>query len=246
MRKFDLRPNVCDEHKTNPPDRVVAFPMAQTPRSMTKTDVAFETLRTGIEEGRYKPGEHLRLAVLLEELEMSPTPIREAMRLLQAEGLLEHHPHRGVVVRSYSAEQAEEIYRLRSLLEPLATELSVRRARDAEVAAMRSLHEKLAQAVEAPGAQTNVAELNAAWHRAIYDASGSPYLEDFIARLWTALPVRAIWLTRRAAQSISQHTEIMAAIESRDSAAAERLMKAHIDFGAVSTTEHLRAIGNGQ
>lgn len=220
--------------------------MAQTPRSMTKTDVAFETLRTGIEEGRYKPGEHLRLAVLLEELEMSPTPIREAMRLLQAEGLLEHHPHRGVVVRSYSAEQAEEIYRLRSLLEPLATELSVRRARDAEVAAMRSLHEKLAQAVEAPGAQTNVAELNAAWHRAIYDASGSPYLEDFIARLWTALPVRAIWLTRRAAQSISQHTEIMAAIESRDSAAAERLMKAHIDFGAVSTTEHLRAIGNGQ
>lgn len=213
---------------------------------MTKTDMAFETLRAGIEEGRYKPGEHLRLAVLLDELDMSPTPIREAMRLLQAEGLLEHQPHRGVVVRSYSVEQAEEIYRLRGLLEPLATELAVKRASDAEIAEVRNLHEELAEAAGVRSAQTNVAELNAAWHRAIYDASGSPYLKDFIARLWTALPVRAIWLTRRAEQSISQHAEITAAIEARDPAAAEQSMRAHIAFGAVSTTEHLRAIGSGR
>jgi DNA-binding GntR family transcriptional regulator len=221
-------------------------PMAPTTRSVTKTDVAFETLRTGIEEGRYKPGEHLKLTDLLEELEMSPTPIREAMRLLQAEGLLEHLPHRGVVVRSYSAEQAEEIYRLRSLLEPLATELAVQRASDARVAAIRALCDELALAVGERIAPTNVAELNAAWHRAIYDASESPYLRDFISRLWTALPVRAIWLTSRAADSNSQHAEIMAAIESRDPAEAKRLMKAHIDSGAVSTTRHLRSIGSGQ
>ena len=211
---------------------------------MTKTDVAFETLRTGIEEGRYKPGEHLKLADLLEELQMSPTPIREAMRLLQAEGLLEHQPHQGVVVRSYSAEKAEEIYRLRGLLEPLATELAVERASEAEVAAIRSLHDELCRAIGARGAQSGVAELNAAWHREIYDASGSPYLKDFISRLWTALPVRAIWLTRRGAHSSAQHAGIMAAIEAREPEEAGRLMKEHIDFGAVSTCEHLLAIGN--
>lgn len=217
-----------------------------TARSMTKTDVAFETLRTGIEEGRYKPGQHLKLADLLEELEMSPTPIREAMRLLQAEGLLEHQPHRGVVVRSYSAEQAEEIYRLRSLLEPLATELAVQRASEKEVAGMRSLNDELCRVIEVGGAQSGVAELNAAWHREIYDASGSPFLKDFISRLWTALPVRAIWLTSRGSHSSAQHCEIMTAIESREPEEARRLMKEHIDFGAVSTTDHLRAIGDGQ
>ena len=91
--------------------------------------------------------------------------------------------------------------------------------------------------------QTSVAELNARWHRSIYDASGSSYLNEFIARLWTALPVRAIWLTSRAPRSISEHADIMAAIESRDGAAAAELMRAHVAFGAVSTGERLRAIG---
>ena len=162
--------------------------MAENLKSMTKTDLAFQTLRAAIEEGRLKPGERLTIAHLPEELSMSPTPIREAMRLLQAEGLLEHQPDRGVVVR------------------------------------------------------TNVSELNARRHRAIYDASGSSYLNDFIARLWLALPVRAIWLTRRAAHSVAQHGEIMAAIDARESGRAAELMREHVAFGAVTTGQHLRAI----
>ena len=217
--------------------------MSPSLRSMTKTDAAFQTLRAAIEEGRLKPGERLTMAKLPEELGMSPTPIREAMRLLQAEGLLEHQPHRGVVVRTYRVEQVDEIFRLRVLLEPLATELAVQRASDEQVAEMAALHEALALAVGEGGIQTSVAELNARWHRSIYDASGSSYLNEFIARLWTALPVRAIWLTSRAPRSISEHADIMAAIESRDGAAAAELMRAHVAFGAVSTGKRLRAIG---
>lgn len=217
--------------------------MAQSTRSITKTAAAFQTLRAGIEEGRFRPGERLTVARLRQELEMSPTPIREALRLLQAEGLLEHQAHHGVVVRRYQAEQAEEIYQLRVLLEPLATELAVQRAGDDWITEIRALHEQLAQAVADGSVQTNIAELNAQWHRAIYDASGSRYLNEFIARLWTALPVRAIWLTRRGEQSISQHAEIMAAIEARDATAASELMREHISFGAITTSEHLRSIG---
>lgn len=216
--------------------------MAQKPRSMTKTDLAFQELRSAIEDGRLKPGERLTIARLRAGLDMSPTPIREALRLLQAEGLLEHEPHRGVVVRTYRPDEAKEVYRLRILLEPLATELAVDRATEAEIEEMRDLHQTLMAAADPGPTQTDAAELNARWHRSIYDASRSPYLIEFIARLWQALPVRAIWLSRRAPRSVAQHVEIMSAIEARDAAAAAELMREHVTFGAASTVEHLRAI----
>ena len=212
-------------------------------RSMTKTEAAFHTLRAAIGEGRFRPGERLTLARLLEELDMSPTPIREAIRLLQAEGLLEHEPHHGVVVAEYSPEKAEEIYRLRGVLEPLATELAVERATPEQVESIRRLHDALAEAVRERNPRTDVAELNAEWHRALYAASGSRYLQEFIAKLWTAIPVRAIWLTRRAERSIEHHEAIMEAFGRGDAAAAAERMREHIAFGADSTTEHLRTIG---
>ncbi len=210
---------------------------------MTKTEAAFHTLRTAIEDGRFKPGEPLPLPRLLEELDMSPTPIREALRLLQAQGLVEHEPHRGVVVATYSPEKAEEIYRLRVTLEPLATELAVARASPDRVARIRDLHEELAKAVRDEESRTDFAELNARWHRTIYEGSESRYLQDFIARLWTAIPVQAIWLTRRAESSCEQHEAITEAIERREAAEAAELMRRHVQYGASTTTEHLRRLG---
>lgn len=210
---------------------------------MTKTEAAFHTLRTAIEDGRFKPGEPLPLPRLLEELDMSPTPIREALRLLQAQGLVEHEPHRGVVVATYTPESAEEIYRLRVLLEPLATELAVERATAEQVAHIRALHDELARAVHDDESRTDFAELNARWHRTIYEASESRHLQEFIARLWTAIPVQAIWLTRRARSSCEQHEAITEAIERRAAQEAGELMRLHVLHGASTTTEHLRRLG---
>lgn len=209
---------------------------------MTKTDLAFQTLRAAIEEGRYRPGEHLTLPRLLADLDMSPTPIREALRLLQAEGLLEHEAHRGVIVRRFSAERVEEVFRLRTVLEPLATELAARRATEEQLALVRALHAELTEAVTGGGVHTNSAALNAQWHRAIYDSSGSPYLKEFIARLWSALPVRAVWLTGRAKTSIAQHAEIMKALDARDAERASELMRDHVAYGALTTADHLHEI----
>jgi DNA-binding GntR family transcriptional regulator len=214
-------------------------------RSITKTDAAFHALRTAIEEGRLKPGERLRVNHLMDELQMSPTPIREALRLLQAEGLVVHHPHRGMAVAEYTLESAEEVYRLRGVLEPLATELAVERATGEQVAEMRRRHEELREAVRAGDPRTDLAELNAVWHRELYAACGSRHLQEFIARLWTTIPMQALWLTRRGPRSVEQHEQIMEAVERRDAAAARDLMRAHVDFGATSTAEHLRRIGEG-
>ncbi len=208
---------------------------------MTKTDTAFVVLRAAIEDGSYRPGEHLRLAGLVQDLDMSPTPIREALRLLQAEGLVQHHPHRGMVVAEYSVADAEEVYRLRVALEPLATELAVERASAEEVAGIRRVHDDLRAAVR-DRSRTDVAERNADWHRAIYAVSRSRHLQEFIGRLWQTIPVRALWLTRRAKRSLDQHALIMAAIEAGDAAAARDAMRAHIEVGGAETVEHLRAL----
>ncbi len=162
--------------------------------SMTKTQAAFHRIRAAIEEGRLESGARLRAAALQEELGMSPTPIREALRLLQAQGLVEHRPHHGMVVAEYSAEQTEEVYRLRLVLEPMATSLAAERVGEEQLARIHRRHDTLKDAIES----VDAAELNAAWHRAVYEAAGSRYLEEFIARLWGVLPLEAVWRSDRS------------------------------------------------
>ena len=212
-------------------------------RSVTKTEAAFRALRRAIENGRYHPGEHLRVQRLVEDLRMSPTPIREALRMLQSEGLVVHHAHRGTTVAEYSPEDAAEVYDLRLLLEPLAARLAAERVTDEQLVELRRLHTELAGAI-ADSHNSSAAELNQRWHRAIYDASASRYLQEFISRLWQALPGRAIWLTSRASMSLEQHERVTVALERRDPDAAFACMREHIALGATSTVAHMRSVGH--
>ena len=212
------------------------------PRSLTKTAAAFQALRSGIEDGRLRPGERLRISSLIAMLGMSPTPIREALRLLQAEGLVEHQPHRGMVVRLYAPEEVDELYRLRLLLEPAATERAAECATPVEIKQIQVLHRKLKSAVTSPSS-TNSAHLNAAWHRAIYGASSSPYLIQFIMRLWAAMPVEAVWLSSHAAVSIDEHQTITDALACGDGRVASEAMTRHIKQGQQMHAKRLRELG---
>ena len=82
------------------------------------------------------------------------------------------------------------------------------------------------------------------WHRAVYNASASRYLQEFISRLWQALPGRAIWLTSRASMSLEQHERVTVALERRDPDAAFACMREHIALGATSTIAHMRSVGH--
>ena len=209
--------------------------------SMTKTQAAFRQLRVAIEEGRLKPGDRLKATALQDELGMSPTPIREALRLLQAQGLVEHRPHHGMVVAEYPVEQIEEVYRLRLVLEPMATGLAAERATAEQLEEIRRRHDALREAVRAGDARVDAAELNAAWHRAVYEAASSRHLEEFIARLWGVLPLEAIWLDNRSDASIEEHERITAAVEGRDASKAAALVREHIKATARSRERLRRA-----
>lgn len=214
-------------------------PTLSPPQSTTKTEAAFVALRDAIEEGRLRAGDRLGVKRLVGDLQMSPTPIREALRLLQAQGLAVYEPHHGMVVAGYEPESIVEISLIRAQLEPLAVELAVGRADEAEIDEMCRAHEELGAALRSASGAGKAATLNAAWHRALYRPAGSPLLGDFIARLWSAVPVEAIWRSRRAKRSLAQHEEIMDAVLRGDAAAARDLMREHIEYGVKATLEQL-------
>jgi DNA-binding GntR family transcriptional regulator len=205
--------------------------MAQTATHRTKTELALQVLRDRIRTGALEPGRRLRLNELTAELGMSPTPIREALRLLQADGLVTYRPHQGIVVAELSEPQTAEVIRLRCLLEGSAVELAVALLTPARLRELERLHQRFLAAI-ATGRGREIVTVNEAWHHALYEASGSPLLIEFIRRLWDVYPWRTMWvLPGRAEQSAREHEEIMEALRAGDGAAAAERLRAHITSG---------------
>src|SRR5205085_6488704 len=200
-------------------------------RHLTKTELALELLRERIRSGELAPGQRLALEELTQLLGMSATPIREALRLLQADRLVDYRPHHGVVVTEPSKEVTREIYRIRSLLEPLAAELAVSELAEERLAELERLHAVLRSAVSS-GRGKQIAEANAAWHWTLYESAESTYLINFIRRLWEGFAWRTMWaIPGRAKQSLREHEAMMGAVRSRDAAEAAARMREHIESG---------------
>lgn len=194
----------------------------------TKAELALQVLRQQIRTGELEPGRRLRLNDLTRELGMSPTPIREALRLLQADGLVHYHPHQGIVVAELSSEETEDVVRLRCLLEPLAVELAVPSLTPEQLRVLENLHQKLLAAVDARRG-SEISASNASWHWAMYDACGSLHLRKFIRRLWDVYPWRTMWaLPGRAEESAREHQRIMGAIAVGDAQVAAHRLREHI------------------
>jgi DNA-binding GntR family transcriptional regulator len=209
----------------------------------TKTELALQVLRDRIRTGELEPGRRLRLNELTGELGMSPTPIREALRLLQADGIVDYRPHQGIVVAELSRQELDGVLRLRRLLEPFAVELAVPALTPARLRELERLHAKLLSAV-ASGRGSAATEANVAWHWAIYDAAGSPHLTEFIRRLWDAYPWRTMWaLPGRSEQSALEHQAVMDAIAAGDAKVAAGKLAIHITSSEASLLDHLERSG---
>jgi DNA-binding GntR family transcriptional regulator len=204
-------------------------PAADVQGHRTKSHIAAEYLRAAIRRGDLRPGERLTNREMCELLGMSPTPVREAMRMLEVEGLIVDEPHRGMSVARPTEGNLGELYDLRAHLEGHATSLATTRltADDlAEIAAAAAAH----HAARIDGDFPAAAERNYEFHTLIYRAANeSPYLMEFIVRLWNVFPWNANWtLEMRTERAITEHAAILEALQNRDARAAERLMKRHI------------------
>jgi DNA-binding GntR family transcriptional regulator len=219
---------------------------ARAPVHLTKTQVALETLRESIRSGDMMPGERLRVDDLTAALDMSPTPIREALRLLQADGLIEFKPHHEIVIAPVSSVRTAEIYQLRARLEPYAVELAVPRMGEEQLAQLQTVHERVSKAVRS-GRGSTVSESNGEWHWTIYEQCGSQYLIDFLQRLWDAFPWRTIWaISGRSEQSLADHDAIMEAISRHDAKLAAKRMRQHVLSGVDTLISRLETTERGE
>jgi DNA-binding GntR family transcriptional regulator len=192
-------------------------------------------LRAAISEGRLQPGEWLRQERLARELGVSHMPVREALKELAAEGLIEYLPYRGMRVVEFSPDDIEDLYALRALLEGRAARAAAERLSAEQLAELRTLLADMAASM-APEQISRHRQLNRRFHEFIYQASGRAYLIRTLSQLWSWFPTMflgtypataAAPLTGREADP-DEHTEIVAALEVRDAARAEALMSQHI------------------
>lgn len=189
-----------------------------------------QVLRDRIFAGRYVPGEPMRQVQLSEELRVSRTPLREALRMLESEGLLASEGARGVVVATADLAKLVRAYELREVIDGLAARLAARLATKEQLGQLQDLVKEQRRAVSPwqPGAYT---QLNVRFHAAIIAVSGNEYLAAQLplVRLTSQVFAPAVQLTRdRAQAAIAEHGQILEAIRSRDPELAEQLARTHI------------------
>jgi DNA-binding GntR family transcriptional regulator len=199
-------------------------------------------------------GTRLRQEALADEFGVSRTPVREALRQLQATGLVELLPNRGAVVRGPSAREIREAYEIRAELEGLAAELAAERISDRDLRRLQEAQQLFQDAVKTliarrarrrePWKDESLwVKANDLFHQAILDASGNARLADTIADLHRSFPRNLTWAalsqsSRLLEENVEQHEAILDAIGRRDPAEARRSMVEHVRSAGELVTLH--------
>ena len=204
-------------------------PAAVRPGSTTQ--LACDTVRGEIVAGRLAPGEWLRESQLAEGLGLSRTPVREALRILAAEGLVELVHNRGARVVRWDADDIEETYRLRALLEGEAARLAAGRIDAAQLLALQQAHDRYEQAVAGGEPAVAQAACNDAFHAGVLAAAASRRLSSLVEVL-TKAPLVARALSAYAPddlqRSLLAHRDVLTALQHGDGELAGSAMSAHI------------------
>lgn len=202
----------------------------QAPLTKSASTAATELIRAAIVDGRLGPGERLKEEELARELGISRTPVREALLVLQTEGLIESAPNRGATVRSYDADDLDDLYQLRAVLEGFAARLAATRIADGEVAELRSSCDRFVEL----RAADDVAELvqeNIRFHDIILGAARSERVRQLVRGV-IQLPLvyrSYVWYSpEQKLISEHYHRQLTSALAARDAERAEIVMKEHV------------------
>jgi DNA-binding GntR family transcriptional regulator len=199
-------------------------------RYQTRSQIIHEALRREILLGTLGLGELLRQDEIAARFEVSRIPVREALKTLAAEGLVELRPHQRAVVRKYSAAEIGEIFLIRSILEPKAGALACPRLGEGDLEALRSMLQQMEQSGE-PADLVRYLELNREFHMTIYRAAGSPTLIRLLEQFFDQ-STRFIYLYLRATETFAkahaEHVEIYEACKNREPEVLERVILDHV------------------
>ena len=191
---------------------------------------AAEKLRQQIFAGDLAPGSFVDEAALCEQLAVSRTPLREALKVLVAEGLLRHEPRRGCFVAEITERDVDQIFPVMALLEGRAAHEATEHAGPADMDALEVLHQRLREHAEA-GRITEYYEANYAIHEAFITLADNRWLAQVIGDLRKILRLarhQTLHVPGRLQQSLAEHLQVFEALKARDAAAAEQAMRHHL------------------
>ena len=214
----------------NARDEVIAYkPLNQ---------IVFERLQGDILRGALRPGDALRQEVITERLGVSRTPVREAIRRLQAEGLVTFIPRKGAVVAEIPLQKVREIYQIRGQLEAFAAELAMGQLGAEEISGLRRLVMEM-EGLNPESDLETILEKNRSFHHIIYSASGNATLVEMIDQLWRdiqRLRSRYLLTPHGHRHSTSEHREILEALEAHDRARIREIVRRHCERAQQSLT----------
>jgi DNA-binding GntR family transcriptional regulator len=192
-------------------------------------DVVCDAIREGIIDGTYQPGERLVEDRLGEQLGVSRVPVREALRMLEAEGFVEMVPHRGAVVARLSEKDVADIFDVRVALESVVARTAARNATERDVARIERLLDMASKAAERDDLP-RVALLNARFHEHLLELASNQYLSDVLVPLRGRMQkLFRTTAAARSAESLEEHRSLLAAIAAHDETAAARLATKHVE-----------------
>jgi DNA-binding GntR family transcriptional regulator len=205
-------------------------------------DEVADQLRERIFSGEFPPGTFLDEVRLAEQMTISRTPLREALKVLTAEGLLRHEPRRGCFVAEVTQQDLDEIFPVIALLEGRCAFEAAQNATDADLQALEVLHARLVKHAKARRINEYY-EANFAIHEAIITLADNRWLAQVIADLRKIVKLarlQQLHAPGRLDQSLSEHLAVFAALKARDAEGAEAAMKTHLTRQRVALRELAR------
>jgi DNA-binding GntR family transcriptional regulator len=209
---------------------------ARTPAAAAKKEqqyaslsqLVYRRMREAIQQGALRPGQRIMEIEVAAWLKVSRTPVREALRRLENEGMLSMEPRTGLVVASLSRQATLELYVMREVLEGTAARLCARHASDLEI---MELEELVKREERLQGNFEELAQHNRLFHEAVHRGAHNRYLEKSLSAvndsMWL-LGKSQMLLPHRAKTALAEHRELMAAIRKRDPDLAEEAARRHV------------------
>ncbi|MBS7305935.1 MAG: GntR family transcriptional regulator [Lachnospiraceae bacterium] len=214
----------------------------QTDEFLPLRDEVFNTLREKILKGVYKPGERLMEIHLADQLGVSRTPIREAIRMLELEGLVKMVPRKGAQVAKISKEDLQDVLEVRKALDTLSVKLACERITEDEIKLLNNAEREFEKALASKDVR-EIAEADVAFHDVIHSATKNGRLKSMISNLAERIYRYRFEYIKQQSDGgktlMLEHREIMRCIEGRDVESAVKATEIHIDNQEISISEQL-------
>ena len=191
---------------------------------------AYRALWGGIVGGTIESGVQLRPDIIAEQLDISTTPVREALHRLETDGLIVKLPYKGWYVREYTEQEVRDLYEMRAALECFGVRLACERIEDEQLDWLRE-HQSVGEAALRDGDMEAYRIYNRDLHAAIVEAARNAYLSSLMSQVdlqSQMLMAKTIRLAGRPSRAIEEHRELIELIARREEKAAQQLMELHI------------------